>query len=133
MMYLLLVSGFVFLIVGAILLVNGASAIASRFGVSNLVIGITVVGFCTSVPELYTVLYADFEGAKNMAVDIVLGSNIFNILFILGISAIICPLMVRKSTGWKEVPMTKYAVKRREGMIFLILYLGYIAYIACIS
>jgi cation:H+ antiporter len=109
MTYLLLGVGFVLLVVGTKYLVDGASAIASRFGVSNLAIGITVVGFCTSVPELYTVLYADFEGAKYMAVDIVLGSNVFNILFILGISAIIYPLTLRKSTVWKEVPMTMLA------------------------
>ena len=102
--YVLFFVGFVLLIKGADLLVDGASVVAKRLGVSALVIGLTIVAFGTSVPELVVNLFASLEGNTDLAIGNVLGSNIVNILLILGVSAIFYPLTVQKSTVWKEVP-----------------------------
>lgn len=107
--YILFVIGFVLLIKGADMLVDGASALAKRFNVSNLVIGLTVVSFGTSAPELIVNLIASFKGDADLAVGNVLGSNIANILLILGVSAIIYPLTVQKNTVWKEIPFSLLA------------------------
>jgi cation:H+ antiporter len=106
---LLLVVGFVFLIKGADFLVSGASSMARRFHVSDLVIGLTVVAFGTSTPELFVNLVASLKGNTDIAIGNVLGSNISNIFLILGISSIICPLTVGKGTVWKEIPLSLLA------------------------
>ena len=108
--YLLFLLGFVLLIKGADWLVNGASAIARRFNVSDLVIGLTVVAFGTSTPELFVNIVASIKGNTDIAVGNVLGSNISNVFLILGISAIIYPLSVSKGTVWKEIPFSLLAV-----------------------
>ncbi len=108
--YLLLPIGFALLIKGAGLLVDGASSIAKRFGISALVIGLTIVAFGTSAPELIVNILASINGNTDIAIGNVLGSNIFNILFILGISAVIFPLAVTKGTVWKEIPLALLAV-----------------------
>ena len=108
--YLLFLVGFVILIKGADLLVDGASAIARRFNISDLVIGLTVVAFGTSTPELFVNIVASVGGNTEIAIGNVLGSNICNVLLILGISAIICPLTVSKGTVWKEIPFSLLAV-----------------------
>ena len=110
MNYILLVVGFVLLIKGADLLVDGASFIAKRLKVSNLLIGLTVVAFGTSTPELFVNIIAAIKGAPAIAIGNILGSNIFNILLILGISSLIYPLAVTKGTVWKEIPLTLLAV-----------------------
>lgn len=102
--YLLFVLGFALLIKGADWLVDGASAIARRFEVSDLVIGLTVVAFGTSTPELFVNIVASTSGNTIIAVGNVLGSNIANVFLILGISAVIYPLSVSKGTVWKEIP-----------------------------
>jgi cation:H+ antiporter len=102
--YLLFLLGFVLLIKGADFLVDGASAIARRFSVSDLVIGLTVVAFGTSTPELFVNIVASARGNTEIAIGNVLGSNISNVLLILGISAVIYPLSVSKGTVWKEIP-----------------------------
>jgi cation:H+ antiporter len=107
--YLLLASGFFALILGAHWLVDGASSIAKRFKISNLVIGLTVVAFGTSSPELFVNLIAAFRGSTDIAIGNIIGSNIFNVFFILGISAIIYPLTVHSNTVWKEIPMSLLA------------------------
>jgi len=91
------------------LLVDGASAIARRFQVSDLVIGLTVVAFGTSTPELFVNIVASLKGKSDIAIGNVLGSNIANIMLILGISSLIYPLSVSKGTVWKEIPFSLLA------------------------
>jgi cation:H+ antiporter len=107
--YVLFVVGFVLLVKGADFLVEGASGVARRLRVSDLVIGLTVVAFGTSAPELIVNLYAGVTGSTEIAVGNVLGSNIANILLILGVSAVIYPLAVGKGTAWKEIPLSLLA------------------------
>ncbi len=108
--YLLLPIGFVLLIKGAGFLVDGASSIAKRFGISTLVIGLTIVAFGTSAPELIVNIFASINGNTDISIGNILGSNIANILLILGISAVIFPLAVKRSTVWKEIPLAFLAV-----------------------
>jgi cation:H+ antiporter len=107
--YILFVIGFVFLIKGADLLVDGAASIARSLRVSDLAIGLTVVAFGTSTPELFVNIIASFKGKTDIAIGNVLGSNTANILLILGISSIIYPLGVTKGTVWKEIPFSLLA------------------------
>lgn len=108
--YVLLLLGFVVLIKGADLLVDGASSIAKKLKISALVIGLTIVAFGTSAPELIVNVMASAKGSAEIAVGNVVGSNIANILLILGVAAIIFPLRIRKSTTWKEIPFAMLAV-----------------------
>lgn len=108
--YILFFVGFVALIKGAGLLVDGASSLAKRLGVSALVIGLTIVAFGTSTPELIVNIFASINGNTDIAIGNILGSNIVNILFILGISTVIYPLAVKKGTVWKEIPLAFLAV-----------------------
>lgn len=108
--YFLFVLGFFVLIKGADLLVDGASSIAKKLNVSDLVIGLTVVAFGTSTPELFVNIFASIQGNTDIAIGNILGSNIANILLILGISAIIFPLKVQNNTVWKEIPFSLHAV-----------------------
>jgi cation:H+ antiporter len=110
-MFLLLwmILGFVLLIKGADFLVDGSSSIARQFNVSDLVIGLTVVAFGTSAPELFVNIVASINGNTDIAVGNVLGSNIANILLILGVSSLIHPLTVTKGTVWKEIPFSLLA------------------------
>lgn len=101
---IILAFGLAILIYGAEYLVKGASSLASRLGVPALAIGLTIVAFGTSMPELTVNLYAALTGATDIAIGNIVGSNIANILLILGISAIITPLAVKSSTVWKEMP-----------------------------
>ena len=100
----LLLAGFALLIKGADWFVDGASGIADRFGISQIVIGLTVVAFGTSAPEAAVSITAALRGTTDMAVGNVLGSNILNILLILGATACITPLAVQKSTLRYEIP-----------------------------
>ena len=97
--------GLVFLIIGAEALVRGASRLASYIGISPLVVGLTVVAFGTSSPELAVSIKAAFSDQANIALGNVVGSNIFNVLFILGISAIIIPLQVSQKLVRFDVPL----------------------------
>ena len=108
--YVLFFVGFVALIKGADLLVDGASSLAGRLGVSALVVGLTIVAFGTSAPELVVNLLASMQGNTDIAIGNILGSNIVNILLILGISAMFYPLTVQKGTVWKEIPFALLAV-----------------------
>lgn len=108
--YLLLIIGFALLIKGADVLVEGASSIARRLHVSDLVVGLTVVAFGTSTPELFVNIISSLRGKSDIAMGNVLGSNIANILLILGISALIRPLRVTRGTVWKEIPFSVLAV-----------------------
>ncbi|HUU20615.1 MAG TPA: calcium/sodium antiporter [Sedimentisphaerales bacterium] len=101
--------GFVLVIKGADLLVDGACALARKLSVSDLMIGLTVVAFGTSLPELAVNVFAGLKGSTDIAIGNILGSNIANILLILGISGIIYPLIVTKGTVWKEIPLSLLA------------------------
>ena len=103
--YCLFVIGFFILIKGAGLLVDGASAIADKFKISPLVIGLTIVAFGTSAPELAVNIFASAAGSSEIAIGNIIGSNIANILLILGVSALIYPLTSKKNTVWKEIPL----------------------------
>ena len=105
MSILLFVAGLLFLIVGAEALVRGSSRLAAVLGISPLVIGLTVVAFGTSSPELAVSIKAALSGQSNIAVGNVVGSNIFNVLFILGLSALIVPLVVSQQLVRIDVPL----------------------------
>ncbi|MBQ0937483.1 calcium/sodium antiporter [Ideonella paludis] len=102
---LLFVAGLVGLIVGANLLVRGASKLALSFGISPLVVGLTIVAFGTSAPEMAVSVGAVLDGKTDLAIGNVVGSNIFNVLFILGVSALIVPLVVNVQLIRQEVPI----------------------------
>ncbi len=102
---LTLLAGLALLIYGADLLVKGASRIAAGFGISPLVIGLTVVAFGTSSPEMAISVSSAWKGEADIAVGNVVGSNIFNVLFILGVSALITPLLVSKQLVKIDVPL----------------------------
>jgi len=106
---ILLLTGFVILIVGAEKLVNAASGLANNYGIPNIVIGLTIVAFGTSAPEMVVNVFASVNGSSGMVMGNVLGSNIFNVLGILGISAIIYPLTVKSNTTWIEIPLSLLA------------------------
>jgi cation:H+ antiporter len=101
----MLVGGLVLLVIGAEFLVRGASKIAAIFGISPLVIGLTVVAYGTSTPELAVSIQAGLAGAADIAVANVVGSNIFNVLFILGLCAVIQPLVVAQQLILLDVPL----------------------------
>ncbi|MGV8990441.1 MAG: calcium/sodium antiporter [Thiobacillus sp.] len=101
----LFVLGLVLLVAGAELLVRGASRFAARLGISPLVIGLTVVAFGTSAPELAVSVQAGLAGQSGIAVGNIVGSNIFNVLFVLGVSALIVPLVVSQQLVRLDVPL----------------------------
>ena len=107
--WILLLFGFGLLIKAADWLVDGASALARRLKVSDLAIGLTVVAFGTSTPELFVNLVAATQGKTALALGNVIGSNIANILLILGLAAIINPLAATAGTVWKEIPFSLLA------------------------
>ena len=105
----LLLVGFAILIKGADFLVNGASSLAKKFNISNLAIGLTVVAFGTSMPELIVSLIAALNGKADAAFGNIIGSNNFNLLFILGVCGLICPLVVHRNSVKYEVPLSLLA------------------------
>ncbi len=100
----LLIVGFGMLIKGADLFVEGASSIADRFGIPQIIIGLTIVAFGTSAPEAAISISAALQGSADLTIGNVLGSNILNVLVILGITAVIAPLPVQKCTQKYEIP-----------------------------
>ncbi len=133
----LLCLGLLFLVIGGDLLVKGASKLALKLGVAPVVVGLTVVAFGTSAPELAVSLKAAFAGNADIAVANIVGSNIFNILFILGVSSLIAPLLIHAQIIKREVPIMIGAsvllylmslgggIQRWEGVV---LFAGIIAY-----
>jgi cation:H+ antiporter len=105
MTWILLVVGLVLLVVGADLLVKGAARLAGSFGIPALVIGLTVVAFGTSAPELAVSVKAAYSGQAELAIANVVGSNIFNVLFILGAAAMISPLIISRQLIRQDVPI----------------------------
>lgn len=107
---LLLLIGLAVLVYGGDIFVKGASSVAGKLRVSPMVIGLTIVAFGTSAPELMVNIFAATSGAPELAIGNILGSNIANILLILGICALIRPLRVKKGTTFKEIPFGFLAV-----------------------
>jgi cation:H+ antiporter len=134
---ILLISGLVLLYAGAELLVKGASAMAFRLGVTSLVIGLTIVAYGTSAPEMTVSVLAAFYGKGDIAATNIVGSNIFNIAFILGVASMICPIRISRQFIRWDVPvmigvsllcwlmLANRALSRTEGII---LFLGIILY-----
>ncbi|MBD5282831.1 MAG: calcium/sodium antiporter [Bacteroides sp.] len=100
-----LLLGLGLILVGANVLTDGASAIARRFGLSDLVVGLTVVAFGTSAPELAISILSAISGSAPLAIGNVVGSNIFNILMIIGVTAIVSPIVIERSVMSLEIPM----------------------------
>lgn len=106
----LVIAGFVLLIFGAGWLVDGASALAKKFNVSDLAVGLTVVAFGTSAPELVVNCIASNDGHSSIVLGNIIGSNLFNLFAILGIAGMITPIVVQHSTIWKEIPISLFAL-----------------------
>lgn len=99
------VAGLAALVQGGNFLVDGAASLAERYKISHLVIGLTIVAFGTSAPELVVSLLASIENHGAISLGNVLGSNVTNTFVALGLAAVICPIAVRKNTVWKEIPL----------------------------
>lgn len=100
-----LIIGLVLILLGANWLVDGSSSIAKRFGISEFVIGLTIVGIGTSAPEMVVSFLSAFQGKADMAIGNIVGSNIFNTLMILGVTALIAPIAITKSNLKKDIPL----------------------------
>lgn len=116
MNYLILLLGFFALLGGAYILVRGAGSLALRLGVSELAVGLTIVAMGTSAPEMIVSLLAANTGSADLALGNVVGSNIANILLILGISSLLRPLDMHSTLRWREIPFTLLA-----GLVLLIM------------
>lgn len=143
-----LIVGLVLILTGANFLTDGASAVAKKFGLTDLVIGLTVVAFGTSAPELVISVMASADGNPELAVGNVIGSNIFNILAIIGITAMVRPIAIKKSVMTTEIPMVVLSsviililgssvvldhtqaniISRVEGLLLLIFFLLFMRY-----
>lgn len=143
---LVLVAGFVLLVKGADFFVDGAVGIASRFGIPQLVIGLTIAAMGTSMPEAAVSITSALKGSAGITVGNVVGSNIMNILVILGVTAIIAPIAVQKSTRNFEIPgmiaitvlflvlgYTGGEIVRYEGIILWVVFIGYLVYLFWIA
>lgn len=143
---LVLIGGLILILVGAEFLVEGSSSIAKKFGVSEFVIGLTIVGIGTSTPEMVVSFLSAFEGKASMAIGNVIGSNIFNTALILGVTAMISPLIITRNNMKRDIPLNIIAtillialgmnhtlfkvgtdtLTRIDGIIFLLLFSLYI-------
>ena len=102
---LILLGGLALILFGANWLVDGSSSIAKKFGISEFVIGLTIVGIGTSTPEMVVSFLSAFQGKADMAIGNIVGSNIFNTLMILGVTALIAPMAITKSNLKKDIPL----------------------------
>lgn len=102
---LLLIGGLALILIGANGLTDGAASVAKRFRISDLVIGLTIVAFGTSAPELVISVLSSLQGSAEMAIGNVVGSNIFNVLMIIGCTALVLPIQVGQGTMSKEIPL----------------------------
>ena len=136
-----IIAGFVLLILGADWLVNGASSIAKRFHIPEIIIGLTIVSIGTSMPELFVSTTSALEGLSDMSIGNVIGSNLCNLLLILGLSTIIKPVKFQRETRIFEIPMcliftiifiilcnTGGTINKVEAILLLLLFLLFIAY-----
>ena len=149
LLYILFVVGFFLLIKGADILVAGSSSIAKRFGLSDMVVGLTIVSFGTSLPELIINIMSSAQGQSELAIGNVFGSNVANLLLILGVTAIICPLPIKRTTVLTEIPFSLIAtllvgflanatllnnhdelyISRLDGGVLLFFFVLFLAYI----
>ncbi len=143
----LLVAGFAILIFGANGLVDGSLALAKKFKVPDLAIGLTIVAFGTSAPELVVNLIAVINGHDDIVLGNIIGSNNFNIFIILGLSGMIFPISVQSSTAWKEIPLSFLVlamlfllandfqldegsrISRLDGLVLLAAFTGFLFYV----
>jgi cation:H+ antiporter len=137
----LLLAGLALIVFGADWLVDGSSAIARKAGISEFVIGLTIVGFGTSCPELVVSLTGALQGNADISVGNVVGSNVFNTLLILGLTAVIAPVAVTKSNSRRDIPiallvtflfaafaLTGQKISFWEGVAFLLVFVAYMVY-----
>ena len=138
---ILIIVGFALLIVGADFLVDGASGIAKKFHIPEIIIGLTIVSIGTSMPELFVSITSAIDGYSDMALGNVIGSNLCNLLLILGLSSLIKPVDFQEETRKYEIPMcllftiilmifanTSGGISRIEAVILLVLFGLFIAY-----
>lgn len=143
---LLLCIGFVLLVKGADFFVDGAAGIAEKLGIPQLVVGLTIVAMGTSLPEAAVSITSALKGSVGITIGNVVGSNIMNVLVILGITAVITRVAIQKSTLYVELPfmigisvlliifgMTGQAITFVEGVIFWILFIAFLAYLFMMS
>jgi cation:H+ antiporter len=143
---LLLISGLLLILFGANWLVDGSTSIARKTGISEFVIGITIVGIGTSTPEMVVSYFAAFQGQSEIALGNVIGSNIFNILMILGITTLIKPVTMSRKNRLKDIPMNilvtgallilwlahsilgigQNQISRLEGLLMVIAFVAYL-------
>ena len=102
---LILLAGLLLILFGANFLVDGSSSIAKKLGLSEFVIGLTVVGIGTSTPEMVVSFMSSLQGKADMAIGNIVGSNIFNTMMILGVTALITPLVITKSNLKRDIPL----------------------------
>ena len=103
--FFILIAGLLLILLGANYLVDGASSIAKRFGLSEFIIGVTIVGIGTSAPEMVVSFMSAIQGKADMAIGNIVGSNIFNTAMILGVTALIAPLAITRSNLRKDIPL----------------------------
>lgn len=138
---LFIILGFILLIKGADYLVEGASSIAKKFHIPEIIIGLTIVSIGTSMPELFVSLTSALEGYSDMAIGNVIGSNVCNLLLILGLSSVIKTIKFQENTKKYEIPMcflisiifmilcnTGTGISRIDASVLLFLFVGFIAY-----
>lgn len=137
----ILAIGFVMLVKGSDWFVDGASSIATKFGIPQLVIGLTIVAMGTSAPEAAVSITAAFHGNADITIGNIVGSNILNILIILGICGLISPMVVQKSSILVDIPVTiaitlvllwlgrDGTISRLDGIILQLLFFAYLAYL----
>ncbi len=136
-----IIIGFIFLVKGADFLVDGASSVAKKFHIPEIIIGLTIISIGTSMPELFVSITSSLDGYSDMAIGNVVGSNIVNLLFILGVSAWLNPIEVKKETKFIEIPIClaitiifmiicniKHQISRIEGTFLILLFALFIAY-----
>lgn len=139
--FFLLIAGFLLLIKGADWLVENSSSFARKKNISDLAIGLTIVAFGTSAPELVVNVVAAFQGHEDIVFGNIIGSNNFNLFFILGVAGLISPLLVQQSTVWKEIPISLFAalllyllviegfLSRMDGLILIVFFLTFLFYV----
>lgn len=138
---LLILVGFLFLVKGADFLVDGASDIAKKFHIPQIIIGLTIVSIGTSMPELFVSITSALEGYSDMALGNVIGSNLCNLLLILGVSALIKPVIFQRETRIIEIPLcliitiifaiicnSNSGIFRNEAALLLVLFIMFIGY-----
>lgn len=148
MLYLYLILGLIILLISANYLVDSSVALAQKAKISNFMIGLTIVGMGTSAPELFVSISSAVEGAGDVALGNVIGSNICNVLLILGVTAAICPFAIERTTYRRDIPFAIIAtllvivfvndmllggdvnvISRYDAVFLLLAFVGYMAYV----